>query len=189
MKSSISQVWQGSEYAFGSLLMFLESLAVMEITTDDRWKPVKMYNTDERDLRFIEKNPLRKKCPYSVLFWSVFSGIRTEYGEIFRNSPYSVQMLENTDQNNSEYGYFSCSDWQEKNKVFWCKKQNETNPWVIFEFFTFPDLIIISNCSPLCSYIPRKSPYSVRIQENTDQKKLRMWTLWKQWYTWIWLAE
>ena len=78
----------------------------MEITTDDRWKPVKMCNTDERDLRFIEKNPLRKKCPYSGLFWSVFSGIRTEYGEIFRNSPYSVQMLENTDQNNSEYGHF-----------------------------------------------------------------------------------
>ena len=25
---------------------------------------------------------LRKKCPYSELFWSVFSRIRTEYGEI-----------------------------------------------------------------------------------------------------------
>ena len=24
--------------------------------------------------------PLRKKCPYSELFWSVFFGIRTEYG-------------------------------------------------------------------------------------------------------------
>ena len=24
---------------------------------------------------------LRKKCPYSELFWSVFSRIRTEYGE------------------------------------------------------------------------------------------------------------
>ena len=57
MKSSISQIWQGSEYAFGSLLMFLESLAVMEITTDDRWKPVKMYNVGEWDLRFIEKKP------------------------------------------------------------------------------------------------------------------------------------
>ena len=27
-------------------------------------------------------NSLRKKCPYSELFWSVFSHIRTEYGEI-----------------------------------------------------------------------------------------------------------
>ena len=26
-----------------------------------------------------------------------------------------------------------------------------------------------------------KSPYSVRIQENTDQKKLRIWTLFTQW--------
>ena len=25
---------------------------------------------------------LRKKCPYSELFWSVFSRIRTEYGEV-----------------------------------------------------------------------------------------------------------
>ena len=28
------------------------------------------------------KNSLRKKCPYSELFWSVFFPIRTEYGEI-----------------------------------------------------------------------------------------------------------
>ena len=31
-------------------------------------------------------------------FWSVFSHIRTEYGEIHRISPYSVRMRENTDQ-------------------------------------------------------------------------------------------
>ena len=46
---------------------------------------------------------LRKKCPYSELLWSVFSRIRTEYGEIIRISLYSVRMRENTDQNNSEY--------------------------------------------------------------------------------------
>ena len=46
---------------------------------------------------------LRKKCPYAELFWSLFSRIRTEYGEIQRISPYSVQMRENVDQNNSEY--------------------------------------------------------------------------------------
>ena len=45
---------------------------------------------------------LRKKCPYSELFWSVFSRIWTEYGEILRISPYSVRMRENADQNNSE---------------------------------------------------------------------------------------
>ena len=49
---------------------------------------------------------MRKKCPYFELFWSVFSRIRTDYGEILRISPYSVRMLENTDQNNSAYGQF-----------------------------------------------------------------------------------
>ena len=57
---------------------------------------------------------LRKKCPYSELFWSAFSGIRIEYGEILRVSPYSVRMQENADQNNSEYGHFSLSVEGEK---------------------------------------------------------------------------
>ena len=48
-------------------------------------------------------------CPYSELFWSVFSRIRTENGEILRISPYSVRIRENTDQNNSEYGHFLIS--------------------------------------------------------------------------------
>ena len=43
---------------------------------------------------------LREKCPCSELFWSSFSRIRTEYGEI------PVQIRENADQNNSEYGQF-----------------------------------------------------------------------------------
>ena len=45
----------------------------------------------------------------SELFWSVFSRIRTEYGEILHISPYSVRMPENMDQNNSKNGHFSCS--------------------------------------------------------------------------------
>ena len=47
--------------------------------------------------KVVKPTTLRKKCPYSELFWSVFSRIWTEYGEIFRISPYSVQMRENTD--------------------------------------------------------------------------------------------
>ena len=50
------------------------------------------------------RNPLRKKCPYLELLWSVFPRIWNEFGEIRSTSPYSVQMWENTDQNNSEYG-------------------------------------------------------------------------------------
>ena len=33
-------------------------------------------------------------------FWSVFSRIRTEYGDILCISPYSVRVRENTDQKN-----------------------------------------------------------------------------------------
>ena len=47
---------------------------------------------------------------YSELFWSLFSCIRTEYGEVFRISPYSIRMQANTDQNNSWYGHFSRSE-------------------------------------------------------------------------------
>ena len=37
---------------------------------------------------------LREKCMYSKFFWSVFSRIRTEYGEIRSISPYSVRLRE-----------------------------------------------------------------------------------------------
>ena len=49
---------------------------------------------------------LREKCPYSELFWSSFSCIRAEYGEV---RPYSARMRENSDQNNSKYGHFLSS--------------------------------------------------------------------------------
>ena len=62
-----------------------------------------------KSTKIIPTSSLRKKCSYPELLWSVFFRIRTEYGEILRISPYSVQMRENTDQNNSEYGHFSRS--------------------------------------------------------------------------------
>ena len=49
---------------------------------------------------------LSEKSPYSELFWSAFSRLQTEYSEILRISPYSVQMRENADKNKSEYGHF-----------------------------------------------------------------------------------
>ena len=52
---------------------------------------------------------MRQKRPYSELFSSVFSRIRTEYGKIMSISPYSVRIQENTDQNNSEYRHFLSS--------------------------------------------------------------------------------
>ena len=55
---------------------------------------------------FAELSKLRKKCPCSKFFWSVFSRIWTEYGEILRISLHSVRIRENTDQKNSEHGHF-----------------------------------------------------------------------------------
>ena len=49
---------------------------------------------------------LHGKCRHSELLWSVFSRIRTEYGEVLRVSPYSVRMRENRDQKNSKYENF-----------------------------------------------------------------------------------
>ena len=51
-----------------------------------------------------------KSVQIRSFFWSVFSCIRTEYGEIRSISSHSVQMRENTDQNHSEYGHFLRSD-------------------------------------------------------------------------------
>ena len=59
---------------------------------------------------FFENYPLHEKCPYSKLFWSVFSRI-----------PYSVRMPENTDQNNSQYGHFLC-------RVHFCYKLEVSYP-------------------------------------------------------------
>ena len=50
------------------------------------------------------------KCLYSGLFWSAFSCIQIEYGEIFCISPYPVRMRESAAQNNSEYGHFLRSE-------------------------------------------------------------------------------
>ena len=67
-----------------------------------------MINTSHRYVKKLAKT-LRKRCPDSELFWSVFSRIWTKYGEILGISPYPARMQENADQNNSEYRHFSRS--------------------------------------------------------------------------------
>ena len=60
--------------------------------------------------RFCPQPALRKKCPYSELFWSAFfphsDWIQrdTEYLSVF--SPNAEKFEKNTDQNNFEYGHF-----------------------------------------------------------------------------------
>ena len=65
-----------------------------------------------------QKFSLRKKCPYSALFWSACSRIRTEYEEIWSICPYSARMRENAQQNKSEYGHFSRSAQSVYNRVY-----------------------------------------------------------------------
>ena len=69
--------------------------------------------------------PLREKCPYSELFWSLFSRIWTEYEEILCISSYSVRMRENANQNSSKYRHFlrSVREWHRRGK-FLKKKTN-----------------------------------------------------------------
>ena len=47
------------------------------------WTNFCMYfaTTPSKNYYIITQEVLREKCPYSKLFWSVFSGIRTEYGD------------------------------------------------------------------------------------------------------------
>ena len=64
---------------------------------------------------------LREKCPYSELLWSAFSRIRTQYGEV-RSIPYSVQMRESADQNNSKLPLFIRKDLETSQSV--CRDKN-----------------------------------------------------------------
>ena len=75
------------------------------------------YNTNIIVPCIKERKALREKCPHSEIFWFTFSRIRTEYDEILRTSPYSVQMRENADQNNSEYEQFLRSEVQTYFKI------------------------------------------------------------------------
>ena len=59
-----------------------------------------------KEYGFSVTHTLHEKCPYSELFWSLFSCIRTEYGKILLISLYLVRMWENMDQNNTEYGSY-----------------------------------------------------------------------------------
>ena len=67
---------------------------------------------------------LRKKYLYSDFFWSVFSLIGTEYGEMRIISPYWVRMRENAHQKNPEYGHFHAVLIIGP-VVYWFKRLNE----------------------------------------------------------------
>ena len=62
---------------------------------------------------------MRGKCPCLELFWSIFSRIWIEYGEMQSICLYSVRMRENADQDNSEYRHFLRSVSDSENSKNW----------------------------------------------------------------------
>ena len=86
---------------------------------NNRWKNKKLYGIyvsmwEKCDRLHMKMRSGKAKERWfenwDTLFWSVFSCIRSEYEMIRSISTYSVWMLENMDQKNSEYGHFSRSD-------------------------------------------------------------------------------
>ena len=76
------------------------------------------YNLPIERLKDKNKYALREKCPYSEFFWSLFSRIQTEYGDIRSISRYSVWMRENTDHKNSKFAHLSHS-YMVSSILFW----------------------------------------------------------------------
>ena len=85
---------------------------VMNNKFTKRNNKITLLNKKLREIN-TEKIHCVKSARDSELLWSTFSRIWLEYGHISCISPYSVRMRENTDQNNSKYGHFLCSDSSE----------------------------------------------------------------------------
>ena len=91
------------------------------IHSDEKYS--NLLSTFSYALSCLSSHTQRKKYPYSELFWSAFSRIRTEYGEILRISPYSVRMRENADRITPNTSNF--------HTVIVCSIRNSTTPWLI----------------------------------------------------------
>ena len=68
--------------------MFTKLFKVFILLEDSNKRLENFDEIVDKDLKYLP----RKKCPYSDLFWSTFSRIRTKCREILSISPYSVRM-------------------------------------------------------------------------------------------------
>ena len=107
--------WQSYKIICSRTVVFNEHANIIK---HDKMNMIKHYSTKVPQNCFesfiCSNQTLRKNCPYSELFWSVFCCIQTKY----RESLYSAPMLENADQNNSKYGQFSRSDRHANLQIF-----------------------------------------------------------------------
>ena len=69
----------------------LNTWLVLIVKNDWEWF---LQRQNYKKRKNIQEPPLREKCPYSEFFWSAFSRIRTENGDILRMSPFSVRIWE-----------------------------------------------------------------------------------------------
>ena len=93
-----------------------------------------------------------KSVKIRSFFWSVFSRIRTEYGEVLRISPYSVRMREKTDQKKfhiwalfTQYHSISSAFRREKKKSNLVAGMGQFNPIPATSFY---DVIIFHSRPP-----------------------------------------
>ena len=103
------ETYRFESYFHGYLELKIRFINILDMKSSNKeffYKYKQIIWGDSAMFTFPWEQPLREKCPYSELFWSVFSRIWNEYGEIFRISPSSVRMRETADQNNSEYRLF-----------------------------------------------------------------------------------
>ena len=98
--------WKVSKYGVFLVPIFLYSDWIHDNTEQKtlriwtlftQWKVFHLVNNNQIPF-IISHFSLREKYPNTEFFCSVFSRIRTEYGEIWSIFPYSVGILENTDQ-------------------------------------------------------------------------------------------
>ena len=124
----------------------------------------------------LETLTLRKKCPYSELFCSLFSRIRTEYGEIRSISPYLVPMREITDQNNSKYEHFSRSVKPLEGTPFTSLFTflNDLAYWFIY--LTWVSLILIQGQSTEADV--RRCSVEKEAKKRNSGTGLFLWILW-----------
>ena len=110
--------------------------------------------------KMCEKN-LFYQFPCSELFWSVFSRMRTEYGEIRSIFPHSVRMRENVNQSNYEHGHFHAVFYRTGKKGFF--RTFKTGAWncKINWFYIFIKIVGTNISSSVNSYLLSKGFISI----------------------------
>ena len=123
---SFKTVWSGLPKNFSFALLIFHNLSNFWKLLFCDWNKVLSATSNKQNqqqgklkaFQCLLLNNHYVKCPYSEDFWSIFSRIQTEYGDLLRKCPYAVQMRENTDQKNSEYGHYLRSERLQKTVKF-----------------------------------------------------------------------